>query len=62
MKKIQITVELSREEAWALALFAKRTHFGTFRALSVNEEEAYEMRDSLCKVWSVLEKNGIAPR
>ena len=55
-------IELPEHEAWALAEFLKRAGFSDYRALAVDEDEAYEMRDAGEKVRRALAEQGIAPR
>jgi hypothetical protein len=62
MEKQEITLSLYSHQAWAFALFAKRTHWGTFKELSANEEEAYSMRNALIEVWNQFQEHGFAPR
>ena len=59
---IAITVELPDSLAWALAEFLKRAGYSDYRALAVNEQEAYAMRDAGEKVRAALADQGIAPR
>jgi len=44
MSALNFQVELSDEEAWALAEFLKRMGWSEWRALAVDDEEARRMR------------------
>jgi hypothetical protein len=61
-EQVTITVELNLEEASAFAEFLKRAGFSDFRALAINDEEAYLMRYASTKIQKALAENGIAPR
>jgi hypothetical protein len=53
---------LTPAPALALAQFAKRASFDTFRDRAQNENEAYAMRDGLDAVARALAAAGFAPR
>lgn len=57
-----IEVELSDEQAWALAEFLKRVGFSDVRPLAVDEREAYDMIYAGEKVRAALSEKGYAPR
>ncbi|CUI02847.1 hypothetical protein BN2497_11625 [Janthinobacterium sp. CG23_2] len=59
---MNINVELPDDLAWALAQFLKRVGYNDYRALAVDEQEAYEMVDAGEKVRAALADQGIAPR
>lgn len=59
---MNINVELPDDLAWALAQFLKRVGYNDYRALAVDEQEAYEMVDAGEKVRAALADKGIAPR
>ena len=59
---IELRVTLDPVHADALAQFAKRAMFDTFRQLAVSEDQAYTMRDALYAVGDALAKAGFAPR
>ena len=61
-KTVQITVELTIEQAEALAQFVKRVGFSEFRQNAVDDVEAYTMRDAVDQVRKALEEVGYAPR
>lgn len=62
MKNVCISFELPEDEAEALAQFLKRAGFSEYRALSVNDEEAYNMRAAADKVQKALAEVGFNPR
>ncbi|MBA2674222.1 hypothetical protein [Ramlibacter sp.] len=55
-------VELSDEQAWALAEFLKRVGWSEWRALAVDDEEARRMRDACEELRQELAYQGYAPR
>jgi hypothetical protein len=55
-------LELSREEAYALAQLAKRTGFSDVRELAVDEGEAYAMIYALSKLRDALAASGVCVR
>ena len=57
-----VTFELTKNEAWALAQFCKRTTHQDCAELSTSEEEAYTMMDGVNAVMRGLAESGIAPR
>lgn len=57
-----LTVELSKDQAWAIAQFFKRAGFSDYRANAVDDDEAYEMRDAADVIRNALSEHGIAPR
>lgn len=61
---VTVKFELSRDEAWALAQFCKRAHFGTCERLSdpANKDEPQLMMDGICAVQRGLREAGYAPR
>ncbi len=61
---ITITVELTKEEAIALAQFVKRCHFGTCERLSdpARKEEPQQMMDAIIAVQRSLREAGYSPR
>jgi len=64
MKTVTIELELTDDEAYHLALFLKRTHFGTFERHSdpCNREEPQKICDAVCATMRSLSKAGYAPR
>lgn len=61
-KPVTITVELTEAQALALAQMLKRQTWSCWRELSVDEAEAYEMRDACECVRQALADKGVAPR
>ena len=59
---MNIEVELSDEQAWALAEFLKRAGYGDYQVLAANEREACDMRDAGEKMRAALAELGYAPR
>jgi len=57
-----IDVNLTDEEAWALAQFLKRVGYHDVRPLAVDKCEAYEMLDAGEKVRRALAELGYVPR
>ena len=57
-----IQVELPADEAWALAECFKRICYMDYRALAVNEQEAWDMLEAGEKVRKALAEKGIVPR
>jgi hypothetical protein len=60
--EICLSVSLSEQEAWDLALFLKRTGFADFRSQAVDDEEAYRMQAVGEKVRKSLLDIGYSPR
>lgn len=44
MSRIQITLELSSDEAWALCQFLKRAGYDQYRQVAYDDEEGNKMR------------------
>jgi hypothetical protein len=59
---MNLLTELNHEEAEALAQLFKRIGFTDFRALAVNDAEAYTMRAGANKVARALAELGYEPR
>lgn len=61
---VHLTVELTRQQAWNLAQFLKRTAFSDVLRTTVgnDEEEAYAMLEGIRAVERALEEVGVAPR
>ncbi|MDO6747171.1 DUF7706 family protein [Gilvimarinus sp. 1_MG-2023] len=59
---ITLSVELTHEQAQALALFCKRAGFMEFSHNASSEPEAYAMRDAQMAVGASLAKAGYNPR
>jgi hypothetical protein len=57
-----ITVILSPAQAWAYAEFLKRVGIQDYKALAVNWQEAYLMRDAGQIIREELAHAGYAPR
>lgn len=54
--------EMSAAEAVALAQLCKRITFSDLRSCSVDNDEAYVMRDAVAKLQEALRGAGYAPR
>lgn len=61
-RTLRIEIELSGEEAWALAQFLKRAGYDHYRRLAQDDEEGDKMRDAGERVRRVLSEAGCAPR
>ncbi len=59
---IEITAELSEEQAEALAQFCKRACFSTFHQHAKNTDEAYIMQAAVRAVEKALQDKGYNPR
>ena len=46
MSRIQITLEISSDEAWALAQFLKRAGYDYYRQVAHDDEEGNKMRSA----------------
>lgn len=57
-----IEVDLTDDEAWALAQFLKRAGFSDYLRLAIDKDEAYVMLDAGEKLRAALAALGIAPR
>ena len=57
-----VELELSEDEAWALAEFVKRVTWSEMRACAVDDDEAYMIRFAVLAVGEALASQGIAPR
>jgi hypothetical protein len=55
-------VELSDEQAWALAEFLKRVGYSDWRSLAVSDEEAWQMRQAADQLRKELTLQEYAPR
>lgn len=62
MNTIDLYVGLSMEQALALAQFLKRVGIDDYRALAVDQSEAWLMLDAGERVRDALREVGIAPR
>ena len=61
-KTVKITVELTIEQAQALAQFVKRVGWSEIRQNAVDDDEAHEIQIALMLVQSSLAEVGYAPR
>lgn len=59
---VLFSVELSEEQAIALAQFAKRVGFEEMRSNALDDFEAYEMRDAIDRLRIGLANAGFSPR
>jgi hypothetical protein len=57
-----IDVDLTDEQAWALAQFLKRAGFSDYLRLAIDKDEAYVMLDAGEKLRAALAELGHAPR
>jgi hypothetical protein len=55
-------VELSDEQAWAMAQWLKRAGLSEWRALAVDDEQARQMQDAGEELRQELAFQGYAPR
>lgn len=62
MNLVTVTLELTPQEALALAQFVKRVGWSEFRQNAVDDDEAYVIRDAVDRVASGLAQVGYAPR
>jgi hypothetical protein len=60
--KIKVDIEVTIEQAKALAQFVKRIGFTEFKANAVDEKEAYLIRDGVSQLQNSLSRNGFSPR
>jgi hypothetical protein len=59
---MQITVELSTEQAEGLSQFVKRVSHSVCRELASNDAEAFDMLDALDAIRAALAERGYNPR
>jgi hypothetical protein len=59
---IRMDLELSDEEALALAQFVKRVTWSALRECAVDEPECYQIRAAIDKLRNALAEAGCAPR
>mgnify|MGYP001218954128 CR=1 FL=1 len=62
MSKALVKVELSADQAEALAQFCKRVSFSDLKSLSSGESEAYDMLDAIDRLRAALAEAGYNPR
>ena len=62
MNELQISFELTEQEAWDYAQFLKRVGFQEFRANAQDDEEAYRMIAVSEKIRQAIRDVGINPR
>lgn len=62
MNSVTVTLELTPQEALALAQFVKRVGWSEFRQNAVDDDEAYMIRDAVDRVAAGLAQVGYAPR
>ena len=58
----RITLELSPDQAEALAQFCKRVTFSALKDHSKNEAEAYQALDAIERLRAALADSGVNPR
>lgn len=61
-KMIKIEIDLSKNQAEALAQFVKRVGIEDLKHLAFNEDEAYLMLDAILRIQTELSEKGFAPR
>lgn len=61
-RTVTVTLTLTDAQAWELAQMAKRLGWSDWRALSVDEAEAYVMRDATDRLAVGLREAGYSPR
>lgn len=59
---VRLAVELTDDQALALAQFVKRAGLSDYRPLARDDDEAYLMRDAGDQVGRALAAAGFAPR
>ncbi|HEX6292360.1 MAG TPA: hypothetical protein VFZ66_24450 [Herpetosiphonaceae bacterium] len=57
-----LSVALSSDERWDLAMFLKRVTWRELRSCAVDDAEAYRMREAIDKVQRGLEEIGVCVR
>lgn len=62
MNSVTVMIELTPQEALALAQFVKRVGWSEFRQNAVDDDEAYVIRDAVDRVAAGLAHVGYAPR
>ena len=62
MENVTLHIELSDENAWALAQLLKRLGFSDCRQLASSKEEAWQMIHAAIAVRAALTEQGYAPR
>lgn len=62
MNAVTVTLELTPQEALALAQFVKRVGWSEFRQNAVDDDEAYVIRDAVDRVAAGLAQVGYSPR
>ncbi len=61
-ERIEITLQLTPAEAWALAELVKRIGWSELRPLAANIDEAHQMVNAVDTLRSALALAGVAPR
>ena len=62
IENINITIELTQDQAMSLAQFCKRIGFSDVRIKASNNDAAYEMLDGLNQLAKSLSNAGYSPR
>ena len=62
METVRVELNLSDEQAMALAQFVKRVTWSDFRACAVDDDEAYMIGAAIDQVARALVDKGYAPR
>lgn len=59
---ITLTIDLTEDEALALAQLCKRVGFSDLRECASDDNEAYQMQQAMTVLRSALADKGVAPR
>lgn len=55
-------INLTDKEFYILSLYLKRLTWSDYESCAIDKTEAYAMKDLLCKLERILNKNGFNPR
>ena len=59
---MQFSIELTEDQAWALAQYLKRIAYSDYRAHAASETEAWQMSDAGDALRLALAEAGVNPR
>ena len=59
---MNLNLELTDEQAYALAQFVKRCGWSEWRQNAVDDAEAYRMREAFAQLAKALKEGGYSPR
>ena len=59
---MQFTIELTDEQAWALAQYLKRIGYTSYRAHAASDTEAWQMSNAVDALRIALADAGVNPR